>query len=190
MKLENFHKIEGINRARAKQIINWYERTRDEISIGNNFSIGIRLHGLFLIKLLTIFGNSKHIERDVARLFHSLYDEGEEQDVDKMELKNFSKIEAIDEDRAIKIIKFCKRGRFNVGISAGGLGIGLGAIWLIQLLTISGNSKDIQKDFDELLDNCFGADDGIEDYQLRAEGQEKRRKNQFLDVVKGERRLK
>lgn len=75
-----------------------------------------------------------------------------------MELKNFCEIKAIDEARAKKIIKWYKKNRYRVAFSASseGPGANLDSRLLIRLLTIFGNSKNLEKDFSQLDDELFG----------------------------------
>ena len=75
-----------------------------------------------------------------------------------MELKNFTEIKAIDEDRAKKIIKCYEKMRYKVAFSASleGPGANLDSRLLIRLLTIFGNSKNLKKDFSQLDNELFG----------------------------------
>jgi len=98
----------------------------------------------------------------------------------KMKLKNFCEIKAIDEARAKEIIKWYKKALYNVSV-ASGIGIDL-PISLIQLLTIFGNSEDIEGDFSQLFEDLFGESEEIEKNQLTERGKEKRKKNQYLRI--------
>ena len=62
MEIENFCEIKAIDEARAKKIIRWYEKTGYGIAI--LYGPGVGLDPISLIELLTIFGNSKNLERD------------------------------------------------------------------------------------------------------------------------------
>jgi len=62
-----------------------------------------------------------------------------------MKLKNFYEIKAIDEARAIKIIKWYESSGYQIAY-AGGFTQCLTSSELIQLLIILGNSKNIERD--------------------------------------------
>ena len=83
MKLENFCEIKAIDEARAMKIIRWYKKTRFDVSMGAGN--GMCLDGLSLIKLLTIFGNSKNIEKDFGQLIFGLFEE-EDKEYEEMHL--------------------------------------------------------------------------------------------------------
>ncbi|MBA7701703.1 hypothetical protein ES703_110447 [subsurface metagenome] len=78
MEFTNFNEIKAIDKARAKEIIKWYEKTRYNVSVASG--IGIDLTPISLIQLLTIFSNSEDIERDFSRLFGDLFGESEERE--------------------------------------------------------------------------------------------------------------
>lgn len=81
MKLKNFRNIKEIDEARAKEIINWYDKTR--YSIGIDAGLGIGIGSIDLIQLLTIFANSKDIEKDVSQFVDYCF---ERSDVDDCQL--------------------------------------------------------------------------------------------------------
>ena len=66
-----------------------------------------------------------------------------------MKLKNFYEIKAIDEARAIKIIKWYEKTPYGVSVMAGG-GCILASSDLIELLSIFANSKNLGRDFGRL----------------------------------------
>ena len=66
-----------------------------------------------------------------------------------MKLKNFYEIKAIDEARAMKIIKWYKKTPYGIAIMAG-QGCTLASTDLIELLSIFANSKNFERDFDRL----------------------------------------
>lgn len=71
MKLENFCEIKAIDEARAKKIIEWYEKTGYEVGI--LYGPGVGLDPILLIKLLAIFGNSDNLEKDFSQLADELF---------------------------------------------------------------------------------------------------------------------
>ena len=76
-----------------------------------------------------------------------------------MKFKNFYEIKAIDEARAIKIFEWYEKHRgYEVSI-IGGPGIILGSQGLIELLSIFGNSKNLERDFNQWADKLFSDDE-------------------------------
>jgi len=74
-----------------------------------------------------------------------------------MELKNFCEIEAINEDKAIEIIKRNEKTDYRVAVMASseGPGVNLDSISLVKLLAIFGNSKNLERDFGQLANELF-----------------------------------
>ncbi|MBA7490836.1 hypothetical protein ES702_01379 [subsurface metagenome] len=74
-----------------------------------------------------------------------------------MELKNFCEIEAINEDKAIEIIKRNEKTDYRVAVTASseGPGVNLDSISLVKLLAIFGNSKNLERDFGQLANELF-----------------------------------
>jgi hypothetical protein len=70
MELNNFREIKAIDEARAIKIIKWNEKT--DLGIAITAVNGCNLDSISLIKLLSIFSNSKNIEKDIGRLFDEL----------------------------------------------------------------------------------------------------------------------
>jgi len=83
-----------------------------------------------------------------------------------MEILGFNKIKAIDETRAKKIIEWYEKTRYDVAIGTQGPGITLGWESLIELLTVFGNSKNIEKDFRKVTNDAFRRSGEMEAYQL------------------------
>ena len=75
-----------------------------------------------------------------------------------MKLKDFCEIKAIDEARANKIIRCYKKMRYRVAFCASdmGPGVDLGSELLIRLLTIFGNSDNLERDLGQLDNELFG----------------------------------
>jgi len=71
--------------------------------------------------------------------------------MEKLRFKNFTKIKAIDEARALKIIKWYEKTPYQIAIMAG-CGCGLDSLSLITLLSILANSKNIERDINALAD--------------------------------------
>ena len=80
-----------------------------------------------------------------------------------MKLKNFYEIKAIDEARAIKIIKWYHKTPYGVAVMAGG-GCTLDSASLIELLSIFGNSKNLERDISSLANRLLGCEE-IEENQ-------------------------
>lgn len=74
-----------------------------------------------------------------------------------MEFTNFNEIKAIDEARANKIIRCYKKMRYRVAFCASdkGPGVDLGPVLLIRLLTIFGNSDNLERDLSQLDNELF-----------------------------------
>jgi hypothetical protein len=75
VKLKNFREIK-IDEARATEIVKWYVETGYDVSINAGCS-GCTLDPILLIKLLSLFGNSKDLERDFRCLVGELFKEEE-----------------------------------------------------------------------------------------------------------------
>jgi len=76
MKLKNFREIKAIDEARAKKIIRCYEKMRYKVAFcASSQGPGTNLDSVLLIRLLTIFGNSKDLKRDFSRLDNELFGE-------------------------------------------------------------------------------------------------------------------
>lgn len=74
MKLKNFREIKAIDEARAKKIIRCYEKMRYKVAFcASSQGPGTNLDSVLLIRLLTIFGNSNKLERDLSRLDNELF---------------------------------------------------------------------------------------------------------------------
>ena len=76
MEIENFCEIKAIDEARAKKIIRCYKKMRYRVAfVASDKGPGVNLGPLLLIRLLTIFGNSNKLERDLSRLDDELFRE-------------------------------------------------------------------------------------------------------------------
>lgn len=73
VKLKNFREIK-IDEARATEIVEWYVKTGYDVSINVGCS-GCNLGPISLIKLLSLFGDSKDLERDFRSLVGDLFKE-------------------------------------------------------------------------------------------------------------------
>jgi len=71
-----------------------------------------------------------------------------------MKLKNYYGIKAIDEVRAIKIIKWYEKQPYEVAIMGGGV-CTLDPQSLIELLSLFGNSNNLKRDFKQWADRLF-----------------------------------
>ncbi len=78
-----------------------------------------------------------------------------------MDLKNFCEVKAIDEARAIKIMKWNEKTDLGIAITAVN-GCNLDSISLIKLLAIFGNSKNIERDIGRLFDELIKYEKPIE----------------------------
>ena len=79
--LQSFVERKEINKNRARKIIKWYEKTRYDVSICAG--VGISLSPVSLIRLLSIFGNSKNLEKDFNRLANEPFKEENIEDIIK-----------------------------------------------------------------------------------------------------------
>lgn len=70
--------------------------------------------------------------------------------MEKLRFKNFTEIKAIDEARALKIIKWYKKTGYGVAVMYG-QGCTLDPLSLITLLSILANSKHLERDFGQLV---------------------------------------
>lgn len=76
MGIINFNKIKAIDEARAKKIIKCYEKNRYKVSFSaSSEGPGVVLNSILLIRLLTIFGNSKNLKKDFSQLDNELFKE-------------------------------------------------------------------------------------------------------------------
>jgi len=76
VEIENFCEIKAIDEARAKKIIRCYKKMRYRVAfVASDKGPGVNLGPLLLIKLLTIFGNSNNLERDLSWLDNELFGE-------------------------------------------------------------------------------------------------------------------
>jgi len=82
-----------------------------------------------------------------------------------MEIENFCEIKAIDKARAKKIIKCYEKMRYRVSFMASpeGPGVNLGPVLLMRLLTIFGNSNNLERDFYRLAKELFEFEEIEED---------------------------
>ncbi|MBA7481086.1 hypothetical protein ES708_27172 [subsurface metagenome] len=76
MELKNFTEIKAIDEARAKKIIKCYEKMRYKVAFSASLEgPGANLDSRLLIRLLTIFGNSKNLKKDFSQLDNELFGE-------------------------------------------------------------------------------------------------------------------
>lgn len=66
--------------------------------------------------------------------------------MEKLRFRNFTEIKAIDEARALKIIKWYEKTGYGVALMYG-QGCSLDSKSLITLLSILANSKHLERDF-------------------------------------------